>query len=321
MSAASSGPVLAIAGPTAAGKSQLALDVAGCARALGFDGAELVSVDSAQIYRGMDIGTAKPDVETQTRVPHHLIDILDPAEVYSAARFAADAGRVIADIRARGRLPILVGGTMLYYRALLVGLSDLPQADADVRAGIESDAQRLGWAVLHERLRAQDPQTAARLHPNDAQRIGRALEILALTGRPLDEAYARRPVDGLPGPVVRVVVCPTSREVLHRRIALRFEHMMEAGFLDEVGRLHARGDLHAALPSVRAVGYRQLWQFLDGQASLDEAVQQGIAATRRYAKRQLTWLRGESGWHWQSGAEVDTAVALLRDSLDRCHTE
>jgi tRNA dimethylallyltransferase len=292
-------PILAIAGPTAVGKSQLALDL--CERfaagALGARGAEIVSVDSAQIYRGMDVGTAKPDAAIRARVPHHLLDILDPAETYSAARFAAEARPLIAAIHARGRVPLLVGGTMLYFRALFEGLSELPQADPAVRAQLEAEAARAGWSALHARLARLDPPTAARLHPNDAQRIQRALEIVELTGAPASAAYAlpRSPsaAQDLPGPLLRVALLAKDRSALHARIEARFLHMMEQGFADEVARLRARKDLCADLPSMRAVGYRQLWKFLDGEYDLNEAIRRGIAATRQYAKRQLTWLRGE----------------------------
>jgi tRNA dimethylallyltransferase len=297
--------VVAIAGPTAAGKSALALEL--CERLQG--AAEIVSVDSAQVYRGMDIGTAKPDAATRARVPHHLLDLLDPAESYSAARFAADAGAAIAKIHQAGKLPLLVGGTMLYFRALLQGLSELPSADPALRARIEAEARTTGWAAMHQRLAEVDPQTAARLHPNDAQRIQRALEIHALSGEPA----SRRQVGGrgLAARVVRIAVCPPERAELHRRIEQRFAAMMAAGFLGEVERLRARGDLHLGLPSMRAVGYRQLWSHLDGTHSLEQAIALGVAATRRYAKRQLTWLRGENVWFWLDPGEPNALARVL----------
>jgi len=279
-------PAVLIMGPTASGKSQLALAL--CERL----DAEIVSVDSAQVYRGMDIGTAKPDAATRARVPHHLIDLCDPAEAYSAARFRDDALRAIAEIRARGRIPLLVGGTMLYFRALQQGLGDLPPADPAFRARLAEDARREGWPALHARLARLDPDSAARLHPNDAQRIQRALEIVELGGAPVAQLQAARGA-GLAPPVVKLAVNPPDRALLHERIRARFAAMMAQGFLDEVRALRARGDLAPELPSMRAVGYRQLWAHLDGACDLATAVERGIAATRQLAKRQLTWLRSE----------------------------
>lgn len=301
-------PLILLAGPTAIGKSALALRVW---ERLG-GAAEIVSVDSAQIYRGMDIGTAKPDAAIRARVPHHLLDLLDPTEIYSAARFVEDAQAAIAAIRARGHTPILVGGTMLYFRALLYGLSPLPAADPALRARLEGEARASGWAVLHQRLALHDPQTAARLHPNDAQRIQRALEILELTGEPPSRLYARGREDAGLGAWHGYALMPADRAELHRRIELRFRQMMAAGLLDEVRRLHGRGHLHAALPAVRAVGYRQLWAHLDGFCSLDEAVQRAIAATRQYAKRQMTWLRAEAAFESVDATEPDAIDAVLR---------
>jgi tRNA dimethylallyltransferase len=259
----------------------------------------------------MDIGTAKPDAATRARVPHHLLDLIDPAQAYSAARFAADARRVAGEIRARGNRPLLVGGTMLYYRALLQGLSDLPSADASVRARLEAEAAQHGWGALHARLGQIDPQTAARLHPNDAQRIQRALEIHELSGTAPSAHFRRAGADAWDEAVVRVAVCPPDIDERWRRIRVRFLQMMEQGFLGEVAALRARGDLHPELPSMRAVGYRQLWRHLDGEGSLEHAVEQAIIATRQYAKRQLTWLRGEPGWIWIDPAEPNAAAAVL----------
>lgn len=284
-------PVVLLMGPTASGKSQLALTL--CEQL----GGEIVSVDSAQVYRGMDIGTAKPDVATRARVPHHLIDLCDPAEAYSAARFCVDARRAVAQVRARGRIPLLAGGTMLYFRSLQQGLSDLPPADAAFRESLATEAARIGWPALHARLARHDPATAARLHPNDAQRIQRALEILERSGTPAS-AHAPPSGGGLDGPVVKLALNPPERSELHARIAARFQQMMREGFLDEVARLRARGDLSADLPAMRAVGYRQLWAHLDGAFDLATAVARGIAATRQLAKRQLTWLRAERGLAW-----------------------
>lgn len=271
-----------LAGPTASGKSAIALALAERIEL------EILSVDSAQVYRGMDIGTAKPSAAERARVPHHLIDLLDPAESYSAARFACDAQNAIAAINARGRLALLVGGTMLYLKALFEGLDTLPAADAGVRQVIDAQAAAEGWPALHAQLARVDPFTAARLAPHDAQRIQRALEVWQLTGVPLSQAQGRRATPGLPLPVVTLE--PGARAWLHERIAQRFDAMLESGFTDEVRALRARGDLHAGLPSVRSVGYRQLWQALDG-GSLAGARERGIAATRQLAKRQLTWLR------------------------------
>ncbi|MHA7835265.1 MAG: tRNA (adenosine(37)-N6)-dimethylallyltransferase MiaA, partial [Algiphilus sp.] len=280
-------PIIVVLGPTASGKSGFALNL--CERL----GGELISVDSAQVYRGMDIGTAKPNTDERTRVPHHLIDICDPAETYSAARFAEDAPRVIAEVQARGRVPVLCGGTMLYLRALFAGLSELPRADAALRAEIAARAEVLGWPALHAELAALDPATAARLHPNDRTRIQRALEITRLTGEP---ASARR--DGGSrageqlGPAAFVCWTPLSRPALHTAIETRFRQMIDAGLLEEVRRLHARGDLHADLPAIRAVGYRQLWSFVEGRLDWDVAVAAAIKATKLLAKRQRTWLAG-----------------------------
>ena len=300
-------PLLVIAGPTAAGKSALALELW---ERLG-GRAEIVSVDSAQVYRGMDIGTAKPDAATRARVPHHLLDLLDPAQSYSAARFATDACRVIGEIQARGNRPLLVGGTMLYFRALLDGLSELPPADAGVRARLEAEAARSGWPALHARLAEIDPARAARLHPNDAQRIQRALEIHELSGHPASLHFRRTCWPAWTGPALRIAVCPPDLEQRRGRIEERFHLMMEQGFLREVSNLRARGDLDPELPSMRAVGYRQLWRHLDGEYGLDRAVELGVIATRQYAKRQLTWLRGEPGWTWIDPAEPNAANAVL----------
>ncbi len=300
-------PTLCLAGPTASGKSALAMALADRLPI------EIISVDSAQVYRGMDIGTAKPSAADRAAVPHHLIDILDPAQVYSAARFAADALRLVGEIRGRGRIPVLVGGTMLYFRALRVGLHPLPEADAAVRAVLDGEARARGWPALHAELARVDPVTAARLAPADAQRIQRALEVWRVSGRPLsdwhrDEAqagaagpFATRVTPGTPGtdgtPVAgpaswpMLTLEPASQPWLHARIAARFDAMLAAGLLDEVRALRARADLHAELPALRCVGYRQAWAALEqgSDAGLRDA---GIAATRQLAKRQMTWLRG-----------------------------
>lgn len=284
---ASRRPAIAcLLGPTAAGKTAAALAFAAK------HASEIVSVDSALVYREMDIGTAKPTLDERARVPHHLIDIRDPTEAYSAANFRADALAAVEAILARGRMPLLVGGTMLYYKALTQGLNDLPCANAEVRATLEADAARDGWPALHARLAGVDPATAARLAPNDAQRIQRALEVFTLTSQPMSVLLAahERGAD-TPYRFVPVALEPSDRAVLHERIAQRFDAMLAAGFVDEVRRLRARGDLNPSLPSMRCVGYRQVWEYLDGSIDYATMRDKGIFATRQLCKRQLTWLR------------------------------
>ncbi len=290
-------PVILLMGPTASGKSAAAVAIAQRWPI------EIINVDSATIYREMDIGTAKPGAEERANVTHHLLDICDPSEAYSAARFRSDALQLINDIHARGQLPVLAGGTMMYFKALQQGLAQLPAAHPALRAELEEDARRLGWPVLHERLRALDPVTAARLAPNDSQRIQRALEVCILSGVPLSALLTQNsPQRKLAHDVrdlhfVEISLEPTSRAALHERIKQRFLQMMELGFLAEVSKLHARGDLSIDLPSVRCVGYRQLWGHLEGDYSLNEAQERAIAATRQLAKRQLTWLRSRPNRH------------------------
>jgi tRNA dimethylallyltransferase len=284
--------VFALAGPTASGKTSAAVAIAR------EHGAEIISVDSALVYRGMDIGTAKPSMEERAGVPHHLIDIRDPREPYSAAEFAADASGLIAQIHARGKHALLAGGTMLYFKALFEGLAAMPPADAAVRAELEAQAAEQGWPALHAELARVDAATAQRLAPNDAQRIQRALEVFKVSGQPLS-AFHGEPRAGLLAwdNVPLFSLEPGDRAWLHERIAQRFDAMLAAGFLDEVSALRRRGDLNADLPSMRCVGYRQAWELLDAQApgaafALDALREKGIAATRQLAKRQLTWLRG-----------------------------
>lgn len=281
---------IALVGPTASGKTAAALALARALKAEG--GAEIISMDSALVYRGMDIGTAKPSREELTSVPHHLIDIIDPLQVYSAADFARDASRLIGEIRGRGKTPLIVGGTMLYLKALIEGLNDMPATDTQVRADIQQRALEQGWPALHAHLQAVDPVTAARLAPNDGQRIGRALEVWQLTGQPLSVFHqqAKQQNSSLNIPIISLE--PQDRAWLHKRIALRFEQMMADGFLDEVRALMARGDLNPDLPSMRCVGYRQAWQGLSEGWSEHEIGERGIFATRQLAKRQITWLRG-----------------------------
>ena len=278
--------VLCLAGPTAAGKTAAALAIAA---EPAFGGVEIVSVDSALVYRGMDIGTAKPTPDERDAAPHHLIDILDPREAYSAARFVADAQRLVEAINGRGRLALLVGGTMLYFKALFDGIDPMPAADPAVRAGLDAQAAQLGWPALHAQLAAVDPITAARLPPTDAQRIQRALEVFRTSGRPISSFHRERKPNPDPAPLITLE--PGNRAWLHERIGERFAAMLASGLVDEVRALRARGDLHAGLPSVRCVGYRQAWEALD-RNDLADLAERGSAATRQLAKRQLTWLRG-----------------------------
>ncbi len=286
-------PVVFLMGPTAAGKTALAMALAQQAHA------ELISVDSALIYRGMDIGTAKPTAEEQAQAPHRLIDILDPAQAYSAADFRTDALSHIADIHGQGKIPVLVGGTMMYYKTLLAGISPLPEADAAIRADIETRAAAQGWAALHQELSLIDPMSAARIHPNDPQRINRALEVFYISGRTMTE-LTQQQGEPFPYRVSQFAIAPDDRSVLHQRIELRFQQMLAQGFIAEVEALKARSDLHPDLPSMRCVGYRQVWDYLDGLVSYDEMVYRGVAATRQLAKRQLTWLRGWQDLTWLS---------------------
>lgn len=276
---------VAIMGPTASGKTASALAIAQHVPC------EIISVDSALVYQGMDIGTAKPTREELAAVPHHLIDIIDPLDSYSVAQFRADTLRLVEEISARGKVPLLVGGTMLYYKGLADGLDDLPGADPAVRARLDEEAARIGWPAMHTRLAAIDPETAARLKPNDSQRVQRALEIHALSGRPMSELLAQREKEDLPFELVSYALEPSDRAWLHERIARRFDIMLESGFLDEVKALRARGDLHLGLPSIRCVGYRQAWEYLDGAIDYAAMRETGIIATRQLCKRQLTWLR------------------------------
>ncbi|WP_426336388.1 tRNA (adenosine(37)-N6)-dimethylallyltransferase MiaA [Pseudoduganella sp. R-31] len=276
---------VAIMGPTASGKTAAALAIAQQVPC------EIISVDSALVYRGMDIGTAKPSKEELAAVPHHLVDIIDPMDSYSVAQFRTDTLRLVAEISARGKVPLLVGGTMLYYKGLADGLDDLPGADAALRAQLDEEAARIGWPAMHARLAQVDPETAARLKPADAQRIQRALEIHALSGKPMSELLAQREKEELPFDLTSFALEPSDRAWLHERIARRFDIMLASGFLDEVKTLRARGDLHLGLPSIRCVGYRQAWEYLDGTIDYAAMRETGIIATRQLCKRQLTWLR------------------------------
>ena len=309
-------PAIFLMGPTASGKTDLALALADALPC------ELISVDSALIYRGMDIGTAKPDKATLARYPHRLVDIRDPAESYSAAEFRADALAAMAEITARGRIPLLVGGTMLYYKALLEGLADMPGADPAVRAELEAWAAVEGWEALHRELARVDPESAARIHPNDPQRLVRALEVYRLSGLSMTAHRQRQlaqngglqapGVGQLPYTVAQFAIAPEQRQVLHERIARRFHLMLEQGFVEEVEALRLREDLHAGLPSIRAVGYRQVWDYLDGRLSREEMAERGIIATRQLAKRQFTWLRGWESLYWLDSLASDNLTRALK---------
>jgi tRNA dimethylallyltransferase len=291
-------------GPTASGKSALALELA---RHFPM---EIVSVDSAQVYRGMDIGTAKPDARTLAAAPHHLIDLIDPTESYSAARFRKDALACCADIVAHGKVPLLAGGTMLYFNALTRGLSDLPEADAATRAQLDAEAAVLGWPALHAQLAKVDALTAARLKPADSQRIQRALEVFRLSGKPLSELTGKRQAE-LPYCVLKIALLPGDRAALHRRIAARFEDMLRLGLVDEVRALRSRFHLDADMPSMRCVGYRQVWEFLEGRPNEADMILRATAATRQLAKRQLTWLRAMDGIETFDCLRCDVADAVV----------
>ncbi|WP_313714659.1 tRNA (adenosine(37)-N6)-dimethylallyltransferase MiaA [Atlantibacter hermannii] len=287
-------------GPTASGKTALAINLRKTLPV------ELISVDSALIYQGMDIGAAKPTSEELAQAPHRLLDMLDPAQAYSAADFRRDALKEMAEITASGRIPLLVGGTMLYFKALLEGLSPLPSANADIRARIEQQAAEQGWDALHRELQEIDPVAARRIHPNDPQRLSRALEVFFISGKTLTE-LTQTSGDALPYQVYQFAIAPASRELLHQRIEQRFHQMLASGFEAEVRALFARGDLHTDMPSIRCVGYRQMWSYLAGEIPYDDMVYRGICATRQLAKRQMTWLRGWEGVHWLDSENPEKA--------------
>ncbi|ACQ93983.1 tRNA delta(2)-isopentenylpyrophosphate transferase [Tolumonas auensis DSM 9187] len=299
-------PVIFLMGPTASGKTALAIELV---KRLPCD---IISVDSALIYRGMDIGTAKPTAEELAQAPHRLLDIRDPFQTYSAADFRQDALREIETIVAQGRIPLLVGGTMLYYKALLEGLSPLPAADPLIRQAIEAEASLSGWEALHAQLQSIDPVAAARIHPNDPQRLSRALEVYRISGQTLTELTQTKG-EQLPYRTLQFAIAPTDRELLRQRIAERFHLMLSQGFEQEVRALYDRGDLNADLPSIRCVGYRQMWEYLDGQISYDEMVYRGIVATCQLAKRQMTWLRS-----WQNVTWLETGAINNADII--CHS-
>lgn len=309
-------PAIFLMGPTAAGKTDLAIELTKVLPC------ELISVDSALVYRGMDIGTAKPSKALLEKYPHRLIDILDPSQSYSAADFRTDALQAMAEITARGKIPLLVGGTMLYFKALLEGLADMPAADAEIRAQIEAQAASQGWQALHDELASVDPVSAARIHPNDPQRLVRALEVFRVSGMSMtahreqqSAQSAQASASGrhqLPYTVANLAIAPTDRKVLHDRIAVRFRQMLDEGFVEEVVALRSRGDLHSNLPSIRAVGYRQVWDHLDGKLTRDEMQERGIIATRQLAKRQFTWLRSWQDLHWLDSLASDNLSRALK---------
>jgi tRNA dimethylallyltransferase len=292
-------------GPTGAGKSELALELTELLPL------EIISVDSALVYKQMDIGTAKPTAEVRARVPHHLIDIRDPSMSYSAGEFTRDALEAMQDIWRRGKQPLLAGGTMLYFHALTQGIAELPQADLEVRAGIDAQAASLGWPALHGELAGVDPEAAARIHVNDPQRIQRALEVYRLTGKTITSLQQSRLPVFAGVPLIEVALAPLERSALHAAIGLRFQAMLTAGLLDEVRALYQRGDLSAEHPSMRAVGYRQLWRHLAGQCDLKQAAEQAVAATRQLAKRQLTWLRRRNEALWFDSLDGELSKAVL----------
>lgn len=309
-------PAIFLMGPTAAGKTDLAIELTKVLPC------ELISVDSALVYRGMDIGTAKPSKALLDKYPHRLIDILDPSQSYSAADFRSDALQAMAEITERGKIPLLVGGTMLYFKALLEGLADMPAADAQVRAQLEAEAASRGWQALHDELASVDPVSAARIHPNDPQRLVRALEVYRVSGMSMtahreqqSAQTAQASASGrhqLPYTVANLAIAPTDRKVLHDRIALRFRQMLDEGFVEEVIALRSRGDLHSDLPSIRAVGYRQVWDYLDGKLTHDQMQERGIIATRQLAKRQFTWLRSWEDLHWLDSLACDNLPRALK---------
>lgn len=316
-------PILCIVGPTGAGKTHLAMSLAAYAKSIGRT-LELISMDSALVYRGLDIGSAKPSKSEQATVIHHLIDILDPTEVYSAARFAKDAKRLCEDIRNRGNIPVVVGGTMLYWRAWAYGLSTLPAANSEIRLRLEEEAKQIGWPAMHAKLDQVDPETALRLKPNDSQRIQRALEVFAISGKPMSALLADSPSDDgregstIPAWINLVSLEPSDRKRLHQQLEKRFDEMLLAGFLDEVRSLKANTALHQDLPAIRSVGYRQAWEYLNGEIDAEQMRYKALAATRQLGKRQLTWLRAISGrktFDPFNPKELQAAIDYCKDCL------
>ena len=290
-------PAIFLMGPTASGKTQIAVELVQCLPL------EIISVDSALVYRGMDIGSAKPDAQTLAIAPHRLIDIRDPSETYSAADFRNDALREMANITAQGKIPLLVGGTMLYFKTLLEGMAELPETDPAVRAQVDEEAKREGWPAMHKKLAEVDPELAAKLHPNHSQRIGRALEVYRITGTTMSALRAQQTRQAFPYKVLQLAIAPRDRDALNQRIDARFQSMMDAGFLDEVASLYKRPDLHAELPALRAVGYRQAWAYLDQdnlseRLTREQMIERAMIASRQLAKRQFTWLRSWQNLQW-----------------------
>ena len=281
-------PAIFLMGPTASGKTALSVQLAQQLNA------EIISVDSALVFKGMDIGTAKPTLDERAGIPHHLIDILDPAECFSTGAFRTQALDLMADITARGKVPLLAGGTMLYFNSLYYGLAKLPTADVALRAQIEAEAEAVGKLAMHEQLQAIDPVAAARIHPNDPQRVQRAIEVYRLTGKSITQLHAEAKAEEIPYQKIKLIIAPRDRAVLHEKIAQRFKQMLQQGFVEEVEALYKRSDLTEQMPSVRAVGYRQVWSYLEGEMSFEEMQEKGIVATRQLAKRQFTWLRRET---------------------------
>ena len=296
--------IICFVGPTGAGKTRLAIELT---QHLPCD---IISVDSGMIYRGMDIGTAKPTVEEQKIAPHRLIDICDPSETYSAGQFREDALQEIADILKHDRIPLLVGGTMLYFKVLQQGLAELPTADPEIRKEISVEAEQVGWKSLHKKLAEIDPQSAERINQNDSQRIQRALEVYAITGKSMSELFNKKNV--APYQFLNIAIAPSERSILHERIAKRFQQMLKKGFVEEVEQLFKRGDLHADLPAIRTVGYRQIWQYLAGELTKEEMPEKAIIATRQLAKRQLTWLRSWPDLQWFASEDDKLLVNLLK---------
>ncbi|MDO9424222.1 MAG: tRNA (adenosine(37)-N6)-dimethylallyltransferase MiaA [Methylobacter sp.] len=304
-------PVIFLMGPTASGKTALSVQLA---QALN---GEIISVDSALVFKGMDIGTAKPTLDERGGIPHHLIDILDPAESYSTGQFRKQALALMDDISRRGKIPILVGGTMLYFNVLNSGLAVLPEADPIIRAKLDQDLAQLGKETLHQRLAEIDPESAARIHPNDPQRVQRALEVYAISGKPLTSFFTAAQAQDIPYQKIKLIIAPQDRAVLHDIIARRFKQMLEQGFIDEVAALYQRGDLTEKMPSIRAVGYRQAWSYLQDEYGLETMTEKAIIATRQLAKRQFTWLRRETdAANFQTG-QADLLTKVLAEINDK----